>query len=369
MKRLSLLLLLALGLVPCLTFAATTPLFPPDQYFVARITKIEQGRTEHVLDHDIHYQNLTLQITGGPDSGKTITIEDEDRFSDARGQAPKIGDLVTVRKSFNRDGSFMYSVDDQYRLNALLWIALVFFALVIFFGRLRGIGAILGLAASIAVLYWFVVPRLLAGDNPIFITLVGALVIAIVSMFLAHGFNRQTSIALVSTLITLVVSVVIAGIFTRTAVLFGLGSEAAFFLTSNVGAGFNFQGLLLGGIIIGMLGVLDDVTTAQTATIAEIRHANPALARHELYKRGLRVGREHIASLVNTLVLAYAGAALPLFLLFTANQSQPFWVTLNSEPIAEEIVRTLAGSVALVLAVPISTWLAAWWLSRKNLTS
>ncbi|HYC80108.1 MAG TPA: YibE/F family protein, partial [Candidatus Binatia bacterium] len=128
----------------------------------------------------------------------------------------------------------------------------------------------------------------------------------------------------------------------------------------------NLRGLLLGGIILGVLGVLDDITTAQSAAVYEIRRANPALPFKELYSRGLSIGREHISSLVNTLFLAYAGASLPLFLFFTAgDHPQPFWVTLNSEFIAEELIRTLVGSVALMLAVPITTFLAAYYFSRR----
>jgi uncharacterized membrane protein len=364
--RLFLILFLVLISFVSLAQAADPRLSPPDQYFVARIMNIEPGRTEIFMDMDIRYQAMTLKISSGDESGKMITIEEEDRFSQAKSLAPKVGDLVTVRKSFSLDGTFRYEVDDRYRLRSLFFIGLLFFALVLWFGRIRGVGSIFGLLASIAVLYWFIVPRLIAGDNPITTTLIGALIIALLSMFLAHGFNRQTSIALVSTLVTLILSVTIAWFFTRTTALFGFGTESAFYLTSNVSGNFNFQGLLLGGIIIGMLGVLDDVTTTQTATVAEIKHADPSLPRHELYRRGLRVGREHIASLVNTLALAYAGAALPLFLLFKLNDSQPAWVIMNSELIVEEIVRTLSGSVALILAVPIATWIASRWIRRTD---
>lgn len=360
-------LLICLIIFPNITLALTgEPVFPRDQYSIARITKIEDAESEVVVNTEVHYLDTTVLIISGSEKGKEVTIKDEDRFSGLEDAAPKVNDLVTLRRSFNQDGSSFYTIDDAYRLRTLLIIGLFFFALVIFFGRTKGLGAILGLFVSIGVLYWFIIPKLLSGDNPILITIVGALMIAVASMYLAHGFNQKTGIALVSTLITLVFSVLIAWFFTRAATLFGLGSEGAFFLTANVGSNFNFQGLLLGGIIIGMLGVLDDVTTTQTATVEEIKNTDPTLSCHELYRRGLRVGREHISSLVNTLVLAYAGAALPLFLLFAANDYQPFWVTLNSEPIAEEIVRTLAGSVALVLAVPISTWLAAYYLKKVS---
>jgi uncharacterized membrane protein len=194
------------------------------------------------------------------------------------------------------------------------------------------------------------VPRILAGDNPFLTTLVGSIIIVTVSLYLAHGFNHRTSIALLSTSVTLALAIALAVLFVHLAKLFGLGTEDAYFLIA-ANQTINLQGLLLGGIIIGTLGVLDDITTAQTAVVAELKRAKPDLSRHELYKRSLTVGHEHIASLVNTLVLAYAGTSLPIFLLFTLNRTEPIWTILNSEFVAEEIVRTLVGSSALVMSV------------------
>jgi uncharacterized membrane protein len=144
--------------------------------------------------------------------------------------------------------------------------------------------------------------------------------------------------------------------------LTGGGTEEAFYLQIGVLSTLNLRGLLLGGIIIGALGVLDDITTAQTAAVDEISKANPSLRFEELVKRGHSIGREHITSLVNTLALAYVGASLPLLLIFSAAHSEPLWVLLNREYIIEELVRTLIGSITLILGVPISTLLAALFL-------
>ena len=168
---------------------------------------------------------------------------------------------------------------------------------------------------------------------------------------------------MVSTLITLTLSIGIALLTVSWAKLFGLGSEEAFYVQVGTFANLNLRGLLLGGIIIGILGVLDDITTAQAAAIEEIHRANPKLNFFELAKRGLSVAGEHIVSLVNTLALAYIGASFPLLLLFS-QAYVPIWVALNSERVIEEIVRTLIGSSALVFAVPITTYLAAWFFSN-----
>ncbi len=147
--------------------------------------------------------------------------------------------------------------------------------------------------------------------------------------------------------------------------LFGMGSEESLFILGDL-PGISLKGLLLGGIMLGLLGVLDDITTAQSAVVDELKQANQSLSFSELYRRGLSVGREHIASLINTLFLAYAGASLPLFLLFSLNQGQELWMIFNNEMIAEEIVRTLVGSTGLILAVPITTALAAYVFQKRS---
>ncbi len=378
-KHLQVVVLLAL-LFPTFACAAgsSTPitdprLLPPDQYFVGRILEISKGKVETSIGFTNQFFNYKIELIGGKDKGKLIEIED-DRFGTDIAQGPQIGDRVTVVAVWETDTQLRYSIDDKYRLPTIGWILALFLGLVIFFGRWRGIGSIVGLVASVLILMYYVVPQLLAGANPISTTLIGALLIAGSSILLAHGFNKRTYIALAATLITLFISVFLADLFVHAAQLFGMGSEESFYLQFSGTGSFDLQGLLLGGIIIGMLGILDDVTTAQSATVDEIRNANESFSPKELYKRGLSVGKEHIASLVNTLVLAYVGTSLPLFLLFTINQNQqPAWVLLNSEFIAEEIIRALAGSVALVLAVPISTWLAAHWSqifrSKKSVKS
>lgn len=242
----------------------------------------------------------------------------------------------------------------------------LFFGLAVLFSRRRGVTAILGLGITALILARFIVPAIIGGSNPLVVSLVGALAIAFSSIYLAHGFNLRTSIAVGSTLLTLVIAWVMAIVFVSLANLFGLGSEEAFYLQLAPVEQLNLRGLLLGGIILGALGVLDDITTAQAAAVDELRKANPALPVQELYRRGLSVGTEHITSLVNTLFLAYAGASLPLFILFTIYNETPVWVALNSEFVAEEIVRTLVGSVALILAVPITTVAAAIILSRRG---
>jgi uncharacterized membrane protein len=187
-------------------------------------------------------------------------------------------------------------------------------------------------------------------------------------MFIAHGFNQRTKLSVLSTVLSLVLAVSLSYLFISLTQLFGLGQSDAFALQAGFLGNIDLRGLLLGGLIIALLGILDDVTTTQTAAIEELAKANPNLTKTELFLAGMSVGREHIASLINTLILVYVGASLPLFLLIVAATDQPLWVLLNSEYMAEEIVRALSGSVALILAVPISSVLAAGFYQKSNST-
>ena len=336
----------------------------PDRYLRGRVLQILEEREQDVIAENQFVQIVRVRLRGVPADAAEVRAEFSDVASDpARRLKP--GDGVVVAAA-DEEGGTAYYVVDRYRMPALGLAVGLFFALAVLLSRGRGITAILGLGITALVLARFIVPAIVGGGNPLVVSLVGALVIAFASIYLAHGFSLRTSIAVGSTLVTLIIAWVLAIVFVGLANLFGLGSEEAFYLQLAPVEQLNLRGLLLGGIILGALGVLDDITTAQAAAVDELRKANPALSVQELYRRGLSVGTEHITSLVNTLFLAYAGASLPLFILFTIYNETPVWVALNSEFVAEEIVRTLVGSVALILAVPITTVAAAIILSRRS---
>lgn len=303
-------------------------------------------------------QQVELRILDGQDAGVEITIENG-IINDRNDMRLSEGETVIMQRMVRPNGSVEYLMREKYRLPALLGLTLLFFLLGVLLGGRVGLTSILGLGVSILILMFFVVPKIISGSNPLLISLIGSVGIACTSLYLAHGLNRRTSIALCSTILTLFISTILAVTFVYIAKLFGMGTEESVFLQVGALEQINLRGLLLGGIIIGSLGVLDDITTAQTAAIDELSKANHTLGFRELYASGTSIGREHIASLINTLALAYVGASLPLLLLFSINQDAPWWVILNSEFVAEEVVRTLVGSSTLLLAVPISTWIAA----------
>lgn len=253
-----------------------------------------------------------------------------------------------------------YYIQDHFRLPVVLALAIFFGLLAIVLGRWRGMMSLIGLGVSLIILTSFVVPQIMQGGSPMIVSGMGAVAIAMSSLFLAHGFTKRTTLAFAATMFVLVLAFALAYVTVMWSTLSGASTEEAVFLQVGYLQTLDLRGLLLGGLVIGALGVLDDVTTAQVAAVEEIARANRSLNASELYRRGIAVGREHIASLVNTLALAYVGASFPLFLLFSLPDNPPLWVIINSESITEELLRGLIGGSALMLAVPVSTALAAW---------
>lgn len=331
---------------------------------------IEPATQQYVRGEVIDIKDTVaiIHILEGDGAGETLE-QDSASISGGQSQPLRVGEKVIVQRIAFTDGRVSYIAYERYRLPSLLLLTGVFFVLGIVLGGRVGFTSLLGLTASVAILMLFVVPQIIQGSNPLIISIVGSAVIACSSLYLAHGFNRRTTLALISTIITLVLSTVLAVTFVYMAKLFGMGSEEAVFIQTGFTQSVDLRGLLLGGIIIGALGVLDDITTAQTAAIDELSKANTSLTYKELFASGTSIGREHIASLINTLALAYVGASLPIFLLFFVNADMPWWVIVNSEFVAEEIVRTLVGSSALLLAVPISTYTAAKAFANGNHTN
>ena len=347
----------------------SSPPTSTDTYARAKVASIiEEGKRE-IDGEEQSYQKISLQILSGPDQGKRVEVDYGGSFVIQGLSRVKVGDLVVVTKMFNVvENKNVYYVTDYYRGTSLIIVVGIFFILAVIFGRKRGIMAIVGMIFSALVLFYFITPRILHGGNPLTASIIGGILIIVFSLYLSHGFNKRTSIALVCSLLTLGLTIGFDLAFVALTKLSGAGSEEAFYLQVGTGS-IDLRGLLLGGIIIGVLGVLDDVTTAQVASIEEISKANTRLTFKELYKSGLSVGREHIASLVNTLVLAYVGAAFPLILLYSLNKNVPLWMLLNSNFIAEELVRTAVGSIALVLAVPITTVIAAYLYRGSGIIS
>jgi uncharacterized membrane protein len=221
------------------------------------------------------------------------------------------------------------------------------------------------MGVSFAIIFSYILPTISSGADPIITAIIGSLLIIPATFYLSHGFNKKTTVAIIGTVISLLIVGALAGYFVDAAKLTGFASEEAAFLQVALGGTVNIRGLLLAGIIIGVLGVLDDITISQSSIVSELKLASPKIKFKELYTRAMNVGQDHISSMVNTLVLVYTGAALPLLLLFL-NNSQPISQLISNELIADEIVRTLVGSIGLVLAVPITTLIAVTTLRYEK---
>ena len=302
----------------------------------------------------------TIEVTTGANAGRRFV---EIVQPDAPRQLDE-GQGVVVAYAPDAPRDLQYSVIDVNRKVPLTVLAAIFAIVVVLVGRMRGVMALIALAASFVVLTFFILPAILEGSNPLVVAVVGASAIMLIALYLCHGLSARTSVAVLGTLISLLLIGLLGSLFIDWASLSG-NTDDNTGLIHGLYPEIDLSGLLLAGIIIGSLGVLDDVTVTQTSAVWELHQADPRMGPRALYRAAIRIGRDHIASVVNTLVLAYAGAALPLLLLFSIAQSSVGTVA-NSELVAEEIVRTLVGSIGLVASVPVTTVLAALVVSADR---
>jgi uncharacterized membrane protein len=306
-------------------------------------------------------QLVTAVPESGPDAGRRVQLQ----LGATGGLDPDLdpGDDIRVAEAPEPPpgaapvAGTAYSFYDFERGTPMLVLALIFVAVVLLFARLRGALSLVGLGLSLAVVLVFVVPAILDDKPPLAVAVVGSLAVAFVAIPLAHGRGAKTLAAVLGTAASLLLTALLALVFTEAAHLTGFSSEEAAFLQLS-GADLSLQGLLLAGMVIGALGVLDDVTVSQASTVMALRGANPALRFRELFGRALRVGRDHVSATVNTLVLAYVGASLPVLLIFSTADIG-LGQALNLELVAKEVVATLVGSIGLIAAVPVTTALAA----------
>jgi uncharacterized membrane protein len=367
-------LLVALGAIALLTVVGLVDLWPRGESIAtdaagtplaterARVVAVREGgcRVAAVPDPGeaagAGCRRVTVALESGPDEGEEVAF-------DVAGVPVDVGARVRVADSGIPPGAEVggvavdrYAFSDFERRAPLLWLT-VAFALLVLTARWRGVRALAGLAASLAVVVLFVVPAILEGSSPLAVATVGALAIMLLTIPLAHGLGPKSVAACLGTAAALVITLLLARFATDVAHITGFSSEEATFLRASAQE-LSIQGLLLAGIVIGALGVLDDLTVTQASTVMALRRANPGLGGPRLFREALTVGNDHIVAVVNTLVLAYVGASLPVLLVFSVADTS-ISDAVNSEVVASEIVATLVGSIGLIAAVPITTALAA----------
>ena len=358
--------------VPRLSRPSTSPEQPlapgETETMLARVVEVlEEGTVDLGAGASQPYQRLLLRVERGSLAGEEIEVEEGTINLISQDRLFRPGDRVYLERAVGPDGDRFY-VSDYVRTSPLLWIAVLFLGLVVLVGRGRGARSLVGTLFSLGVIFAFILPQIMAGRDPVLISVAGSIVLLAVSTYLVYGWNPKAHAAVAGMMLSLVLTGLLAWMFVGWSRLTGLSEEAGF-LVMALGSEINLRGLVLGGIIIGSLGVLDDVCVGQASAVFELVNANRDLGWRQLFRSSLNIGRDHIAAMVNTLLLAYVGASLPLMLAFTIYQ-EPLWRRINREPIAEEIVRTLVGSIGLILAVPITgliaSLLARWTVRRES---
>lgn len=324
----------------------------------AEVTRVADGACSFAPD--IECRLVVFELREGPRTGRDFVQE----FS-ASPSTPELlpGDQVVLAYIPEAESGFDYQFADRERRGMLIGVFLAFAVAVAALGRLRGLAALAGLVLSVVVVIGYIVPAIAAGSSAVLISIVGSGAVALLALYLAHGFRDLTHVAFAATSLALLATFGLATAVLELANFSGFASEESLYLA--IAGNVDISGLLLAGIVLGALGALDDVTVTQASAVWELRRAQPQMSVKDLTQAGLRIGRDHIASTVNTLLLAYAGAAMPLLLLFSLSGLRLSDVA-NSEVVAVEIVRTLVGSIGLVLAVPLTTYLAAVIATRSE---
>lgn len=322
------------------------------------LTILEEGTVELGPGRTQPYQVVRVRLLTGEWAGEEFTVDygrQQMRPLDIR---LRPGDRLILQTGRRPDGVHaVYFVDFQ-RTGPLLWLGLTFVIFIVLVSGWKGIRGLLGTGVSLVVITSLIIPRILRGDDPVIVSVTGAFVLLAVTMYLIYGWTLKAHVAALGTLIALIITGLLAALFVNLTRLTGYGTEEAIYLMQQVGGVINLRGLVLGGIIIGALGVLDDLTTSQVAAVFELYITDPDIPLRTLYGRAMEIGKDHMTATINTLVLAYAGAALPLLMLFWLS-GETFARLANLEFLTEEIVRTLVGSLGLMAAVPITTMLAS----------
>jgi uncharacterized membrane protein len=335
---------------------------PPEPLVSATILEVEYFTEE--MDPDLgisgEQADVIVEIHEGPDAGEVMAL---DRIHLDGFPELSEGDRVKLTPASTPDGDRQYFISDFERLPILGLLLAIFVIAVLLIGRWHGLRSLLGLGLSLLVVVQFIVPAILAGNSPPVVALVGSVAIMIVTLYLTHGLNEMTTSAAIGTSLALIVTVALGTGFVALGKVTGFASEQAVFARFAVD-GLDLRGLVLAGLIIAALGVLDDVTISQASTVFALHDTDRRLAWPALFARAMKVGRDHIAAVVNTLFLVYAGASLALLVLFSTG-GLGLREIINSEVIAEEVIKIVVGSLGLIAAVPITTALSAWVAVRR----
>jgi uncharacterized membrane protein len=364
---------LLVGIVAWMVIPAFSGVELPVVNMSAMGSENSKARVEEIIEEgDValgetvqRYQVARVELLEGDYKGIVMEMDYGRRQVLSNNVYLRPGDQILVTVGARPDGVLTVYFADFVRINSLLWMVTIFVVTILVLSRWKGLRSLLSMALSLAVIIGYIIPHILAGEGPLRVSITGAIVLLMVTLYLTYGWNLKTHAAVLGMVIVLLLTGVLAGFFVYTTRLTGSGDENALFLMQMLNTQINLRGLLLGGMIIGALGVLDDLVTTQSSAVFEVHHLNPSLGFGELFRSVMRIGQDHVAATVNTLVLAYAGAALPMLLMFSLGRGN-YGTFINFEFVAEEIVRTIVGSLGLVAAVPLTTAIATLFALRSE---
>ena len=366
-------MIVLLGIVAAMTLPSFTNSSLPNTSMSAMGSEMTKAQvTEIIEDGEIdlggtlqRYQVARVEMLEGDYQGIVMEMDYGKRQILSNNLYLEPGDQVLVTIGSRPDGVLTVYFADFVRVNSILWLTAIFAITILVISRWKGLRSLASMALSLLIIIGYIIPRILAGGDPLWVSISGSVVLLAVTLYLTYGWNLKTHAAVLSMIIVLLITGTLAALFVLVARLTGSGDENALFLLQMLNTQINLRGLLLGGMIIGALGVLDDLVTTQASAVFELHHANPSLGFGPLFQSAMRIGQDHVAATVNTLVLAYAGASLPMLLMFSLGSGD--YVTLvNFQFVAEEIVRTLVGSLGLIAAVPLTTFIAILFALRAD---
>ena len=332
----------------------------------AEVTQIiEEGEIE-MGGHRQKYQVAQVNILEGKYAGILMEIDYGKLQIRSDDYVLRVGDKIMVAISKTPENIVNAYFVDYVRSGTILWLAIIFGLAIILISRWKGLRSLLSMAFSLYIIIDYIIPHILIGEDPLLVSIIGSVILLGVTLYLTYGWNLKTHASVISMILVLLITGSLSALFVLLARLNGTGDETVLFLMQSMETPIDLRGLLLGGMIIGALGVLDDLVTTQASAVFELHHANPNFGFRQLYTSAMRIGQDHVAATVNTLVLAYAGASLPLLLLFTLAGGD-YGSLVNFSFIADEIVRTLVGSLGLIAAVPLTTVIAILFTQRIGL--
>lgn len=366
-------MIVLLGVVAFMTIPSLNKVDMPDASMSAMGSETVKAQVTEIIEEgeiDLggtiqKYQVARVELLEGDYQGIVMEMDYGRRQVLSNNLYLQPGDNILVTIGSRPDGVLTVYFADFVRINSILWLTAIFAVTILAISRWKGLRSLISMALSLLIIISYIIPNILAGGDPLWVSISGSIVLLAVTLYLTYGWTLKTHAAVLSMVIVLLFTGILAGIFVIITRLTGSGDENALFLLQMLNTQINLRGLLLGGMIIGALGVLDDLVTTQASAVFELHHANPSLGFGPLFQSAMRIGQDHVAATVNTLVLAYAGASLPMLLMFSLGRGD-YGTLVNFQFVAEEIVRTLVGSLGLIAAVPLTTAIAILFALRAD---